>query len=186
MYFTHDVMRVSGGDRTVAWRRLLADYPTRPGLRMLEIGSLEGMSAIWFCDNILTGPDCMLTCVDPWVSEKNYQTFMSNISERTQGAKIEVMRMKSAEAYPLFAGENRRFDLAYVDGDHRSAAVAFDAKHVWPLIKAGGVVMFDDYALGPERRREDRPKEALDEWAMRHAGEFELLEADWQFIVRKL
>src|ERR1700710_2270733 len=46
------------------WTRLLEEYRGRPGVRMLEIGSYEGRSAVWFLENVLTHPTAGIVCID--------------------------------------------------------------------------------------------------------------------------
>lgn len=38
------------------WRDLFEEYRGQPDVRMLEIGSYEGRSAVWFLENVLTHP----------------------------------------------------------------------------------------------------------------------------------
>jgi predicted O-methyltransferase YrrM len=37
--------------------------------RVLEIGCYEGLSSVFFADNILDNPGSSLTCVDPFLSQ---------------------------------------------------------------------------------------------------------------------
>lgn len=39
----------------------------------------------------------------------------------------------------------QQFDLIYIDGSHMRVDVMMDAVLAWPLLKAGGVMVFDDY-----------------------------------------
>ena len=39
------------------WQRVLEPLAGKPGLQLLEVGSFEGASTIWFLDHILTAPD---------------------------------------------------------------------------------------------------------------------------------
>ena len=41
---------------------------TKKELHILEIGSFEGKSTIWFLDNILNNENSTITCVDPWLN----------------------------------------------------------------------------------------------------------------------
>jgi predicted O-methyltransferase YrrM len=40
--------------------------------RGLEIGSFEGRSALWFCENILTHPEARLICIDTFVGSAEH------------------------------------------------------------------------------------------------------------------
>lgn len=48
---------------------------------------------------------------------------------------------------PRFVGEGRRFDLAFVDGNHRFDGVFVDLVYLGRLIRPGGIVFVDDYQL---------------------------------------
>jgi hypothetical protein len=37
------------------------------------------------------------------------------------------------------------FDVAYIDGDHSALGAVLDTCLVWPLVKPGGIVAFDDW-----------------------------------------
>ena len=51
LFFSRDPVK----QKADGWAAHLSEWTDRPGVQMLEIGSLEGRSAIWFCQNILTG-----------------------------------------------------------------------------------------------------------------------------------
>lgn len=46
------------------WHALLGSLKGQPEVRVLEIGSFEGRSAVWLLENVLTHPTSRLTCVD--------------------------------------------------------------------------------------------------------------------------
>ena len=43
--------------------------------KILEIGSFEGSSAVYFSDNLLDHPDAELTCVDPFLENDTTTPF---------------------------------------------------------------------------------------------------------------
>ena len=42
-------------------------------------------------------------------------------------------------------GDDGTFDVIYVDGDHTEGGALFDLNLSWQLLKAGGVMIIDDY-----------------------------------------
>jgi hypothetical protein len=56
---------------------------------------------------------------------------------------VEVLRTTSREAAKHFTDQS--LDFAYIDGDHRYAAVSEDIRLYWPKIKPGGLLIGDDY-----------------------------------------
>ena len=75
--------------------------------------------------------------------------------------RVEKRKGGSETVLPEFGIAGRRFDLAYIDGSHMAADVYRDAALTWPLMKSGGVILFDDYEWdlielnlsGPTQRR---------------------------------
>ena len=60
---------------------------------------------------------------------------------------IEYRAEESQFALPRFLGEGRRFDLAFVDGNHRFDGVFLDLVYLGRLVRGGGIVFLDDYQL---------------------------------------
>ena len=55
-------------------------------------------------------------------------------------------------ALPQFLKEGRRFDLAFVDGNHRFDGVFLDLFYLGRLVRKGGILILDDYNLPGVRR----------------------------------
>lgn len=123
------------------WRKWLAPWAGKPKVHALAIGCHEGRSDCWFCDNILTGPGCLLTCVDGWWHESAFKRWCRN----TAGLPVAMWRGPSEKAIPHLIDSGRRFSFAYVDGGHRPYQVLTDLCMVWQVIEVGGVVIADDY-----------------------------------------
>jgi predicted O-methyltransferase YrrM len=168
---------------TPQWSLFLREFAGRPGVRMLEIGSFEGQSALWFLENIVTGAGSSITCVDvflPFYSDR----FDQNIAASGMAARVIKLRGYSQEVLPSLA--RRSFDVLYIDGGHREEEVWSDALHAWRLAKPGAVIIFDDYLWESHLPPEKRPQRAIDRFLVKRAGRLELMHKDYQVIVRKL
>jgi hypothetical protein len=165
------------------WDEHLAPFKGRERLAMLEIGSYEGRSAVWFLENVLTHPSATLTCVDPFAARGIEPRFDHNLRVSGHGAKVE--KLKGRSTVRLQELKDRRFDIVYVDGDHRAAAVLLDAHMSWPLLVPGGVLIFDDYQWAPEKPADERPQMAVDLFVAALDGGCEVLHKGWQVLVRK-
>jgi predicted O-methyltransferase YrrM len=59
------------------------------------------------------------------------------------GGRANVLRMPAPEAAAFFA--DGCFDIVYIDGDHRRAAVEADLAAWFPKVRPGGVLCGDDF-----------------------------------------
>jgi predicted O-methyltransferase YrrM len=150
-------------------------------VRMLEIGSHEGRSAIWWCQNLLLHPQSRLTCVDPWTkTEERHQRFLNNISKAGVLNKITVLRMHSESFYVA----PEIYDFVYLDGDHRASAVFHDLSICWRLLKKGGLLLLDDYTWTQPNMI--GPKVAIDGFLASFQCQYKLLHKGYQIILKKL
>lgn len=111
----------------------------------LEIGSFEGASAVWLMDH---APNLTLTCVDIFgpafddVTGEYEQRFERNVAE--YGDRVIKLKGKSAEVLQSLP-QRPAYDLIYIDGDHSYEGAKKDAELAYPLLKKGGILIFDDY-----------------------------------------
>ncbi len=168
---------------TKLWTLCLRPLIGRPGVRMLEIGSFEGRSAVWFLENILTGPDSSLTCVDRFRPPYG-EIFDHNLG--VSGRSSQVVKLVGNSATVLSTLADACFDAVYIDGGHREQEVWDDAMHAWRVTRPGAVIIFDDYEWEPGLPLEDRPKRAIDRFLLRHAGQYRILHHGYQVILQKL
>ena len=84
--------------------------------------------------------DGQVVSVDPNIDEKHVQN-LAQVFPREWFSKLNVMKGTSADAFTQLG--DRKFDLVYIDGDHRAEAVKLD----WLGVKDrfNKFVIFDDY-----------------------------------------
>lgn len=154
-------------------------------LHILEIGSFEGKSTVWFLDNILSHPNSTITCIDPWTkytqdsdsfnsySKENTKwdftthkdTFLYNIEESGQKDKVIIKHGFSHELLPFLITKNLQYDFIFIDGNHTSPFVLTDALMSWYTLKPGGIMVFDDYQweqYADVKSKTTTPKLAID------------------------
>ncbi|MGC4093802.1 MAG: class I SAM-dependent methyltransferase [Polyangiaceae bacterium] len=172
------------------WQRLFAELSHKPGLRCLEIGSYEGLSACWLLENVLTHETSRIICIDPFDAPGQLQAerhFDRNVAATGLSHKLTKLKGFSKQALPLLAGS--RFDIAYIDGSHHPTHVLEDALAVWPLLEPGALLVFDDYELGasypPELAREADPKPGIDAFLRFVTGQYREVERGYQLAIRK-
>jgi predicted O-methyltransferase YrrM len=159
----------------------LRGWIAREGVtRTIEIGLGYGISALFVCEGLLEsgGPDARHVVVDP------YQARLGNcglqvLEEAALVPLVEHHAEESQLALPRLLGEGRRFDLAFVDGNHRFDGVFLDLVYLGRLLRRGAVVFLDDYQLPAVARaasfclrnlgwtlEEVSPADALHQWAV--------------------
>lgn len=72
------------------------------------------------------------------------------------------------------------FDLIYVDGGHSAADVLADAILSFSLLRVGGILVFDDYAVGTSPCGE-----AIKDFIEAFDGALEYIFASYQLYMRK-
>ena len=93
---------------------------------ILEIGSYEGRSAIFFLKNF---SDSNITCVDTWAGSDehcsaNFELIQKNFDLNTSFYQSNNILMKRIMTSNEFFKKNYEYyDLIYVDGDHSSNQV---------------------------------------------------------------
>jgi predicted O-methyltransferase YrrM len=179
---------------TKEWEKDLQEFKGKPNVHALEIGCFEGQSACWFLDNILTDPTSRLICVDPFavpmatILLKFFEArFDQNVA--ASGAADRVTKLIGQSQVVVRTLQHSQFDFIYVDGSHKVGDVLQDAVLAWTVLRPGGIVMFDDYALVDdvsEGLRARAPGRALDAFMSILGGSATLVRRDWQLVLRKM
>lgn len=116
--------------------------------RTIEIGLGYGISALFICEGLLAGggPDPRHVAIDP-----NQAAFGNCALQFLDEAGVAGLVVHHAEqsqlVLPRLCGEGQRFDLAFVDGNHRFDAVFVDLFYLGRLVRPGGIIFLDDYHL---------------------------------------
>jgi predicted O-methyltransferase YrrM len=172
------------------WTSLLAELRGQPGVRALEVGSFEGRSACWLLENILTGPGARLDCVDNFTAavEKNIGFQAEGIRDRFDAniaPWLERVTVHAGNSGDVLRGLTDTYDFIYIDGSHLAPDVLLDAVLSWRLLKAGGIMIFDDFLWNLLPRPEQQPGTAIRSFLRCHFGWFDLLRVDGQVALRK-
>jgi len=164
--------------------------------RFLEIGCFEGRATCWFLENALND-DGLIVCVDPFQGSMEHADMdLSDLYKRFQGNVYEVLKPTqnlvtlTEPSYNVLAfliHQKQQFDFIYIDGDHTAPAVLTDACMAWPLLKKGGIMLFDDYHWNPEGYTDQqKPKIAVDAFSYVFKGQFEVVHDGYQIAVQKI
>src|SRR5262245_39170357 len=173
------------------WSEVLPFRKEAP-LRILEIGSWEGRSAIFW---LRFFPQSHLVCIDPFTgcadqeatgsaADEIEERFDANLS--SFGARVEKIKSRSTPALDILYATNRKFDLIYIDGHHIRDEIMLDSFMSWRLLAPNGVIVWDDYLydaghIAPAQR----PKETIDAFLRLYAPELAALHMGYQVIALK-
>jgi hypothetical protein len=97
-----------------------------------------------------------------------------------------VIKIKGPSGKVLRDLEWNRYQFIYIDGSHVAKDVLVDAVLSWDLLRAGGIIIFDDYEWNVDRWQEWRcPTIAIDAFLRVFEPHVEVLHKDNQVVVRK-
>ncbi len=127
------------------WKKFIGTLPEN--FKYLEIGSLEGNSALFIINNFKVKK---VVCVDIWEDEnfkeeqhKNFNNFKTNINEFSN--IVETFKGTSDN---YFLNQEDKFDVIYIDGSHEADQVYKDIKNSWKILNMNGILICDDYFYG--------------------------------------
>ena len=155
---------------------------------ILEIGSYEGLSSVFFADNFLFNINSTLTCVDPFLSIDNNdhrdlllsnqeKNFLNNISNTVFSDKI-TFEKKTSDSF--FSENKKMFNFIYIDGSHEPNQAVSDLDNSLKIITDGGIIWMDDYLGGTNI------KSAVDEYISSEKRPLELIHSGYQISFKKI
>lgn len=184
-------------------------------IHILEIGSFEGKSTVWFIDNLLNNEKSTITCIDPWTSynqkydslnsyDKNivnkefndltdgyifsdeYETFLKNITETNKISQVNIMEGFSDVILPYLMSTQKKYDIIFIDGNHTAPYVLSDAVMSWKLLSVNGIMIFDDYLWELSKPETLRPKIAVDNFISNYADYLNVCWSDYRKAIKKI
>lgn len=178
------------------WKKDLAKYKGVSGLNVLEIGCFEGKATVWLGNFI--GDSFHYTVVDTFegsIEHKDlnfsfsgvYSRFRENIKEIEHKGQINTYADISIN-YLSHRRESaaNSFDIIYIDGSHMAADVLTDAVLAFPMLKKGGVMIFDDYEWLAYPEPYKTPKVAIDSFLACFETEYRLVRKEYQVVIEKI
>jgi hypothetical protein len=179
------------------WQRLLVPRLAGRPVEALEVGSYEGMSASWMLDNLLTHARSRLLCLDTFSDEAHevwylgkrvrnsgaFARFTDNVLRRYPG-KARALRGDCATSLKRPDVQSARFDFIYIDPSGHSHDMLEKAVLCFPLLKPGGVMVFDDYTYSKERDSRC-PRLGADAFLNAYAPFVHVLHMGWQGVLER-
>jgi predicted O-methyltransferase YrrM len=148
---TRDVRTVS---ITASEGEALARWVVRENAtQTIEIGLAYGVSALHICRALMGSgaSEARHVVLDPFQAGFA-DCGLQVLEEAGVRSLVEFHAEMSQIALPMFLKQKRRFDFAFVDGNHRFDSVFVDLFYLGRLLRKGGVILLDDYQLPGIRR----------------------------------
>lgn len=167
---------------------------------VLEIGSYEGRSTCWMLENMIADTGS-ITCVDPFIPHDpvpfSFSKFASNAATESvlrantdevkkSGQTVDIIVDRSFKALAQKIVDQEQYDFIYVDGSHCADVVLMDACMAFPLLKSGGIMLFDDYLWDHPEDHLDRCKMSVDAFVNMFAKKCKLAFSNYQVAIIKL
>lgn len=124
----------------------------------VEIGSYEGLTSNFVCDELLAVNGNLL-CLDPLSTDytldtsandneifrNQYDRFIDNT--KLNENRITLVRKKSEEILPQL--RDNHYSLIFIDGHHAHREVLIDSQEAFRICSIGGYILWDDYLWNP-------------------------------------
>jgi predicted O-methyltransferase YrrM len=127
--------------------RALADLvEAEAASRTIEVGFALGLSCLHICSGLMRAGAGGAThvAIDP-TEEAHWRNAGRRLVERAGLEEtVELIPEESQVALPRLFAQGRRFDLAWVDGDHRFDPAFVDLFWMHRLVEPGGLILVDD------------------------------------------
>jgi predicted O-methyltransferase YrrM len=157
-------------------------------INILEIGSYEGLSSVFFADNFLEREMSSLTCVDPFlrISNNDHAEYLKNNQEKhfdinitrcDNSEKIKVFKITSDE---FFANNRKKFNLIYIDGCHEPEFISRDIENGFKCLEENGIMWMNDYG-----KSIIAVKKEMNKFLIKHRGEYETIHQGYQLAIQK-
>ena len=157
---------------------------------ILEIGCFEGLSSVFFADNLLNNLNSTLTCVDPFMTIDNNDhqelivnntesNFDYNINMCKNSNKIQVHKITSDE---FFKTNTKTYNIIYIDGSHECDFIKRDMINSFRFLKPNVIMWMDDYLGGDSIKI----KNTMDQFLFEYQGQYKIIHSGYQLAIQKI
>ena len=171
------------------WVPILNKKKNNKILKILEIGSYEGMSAIFFLDFF---KNAKIDCVETFEGsdehsdinftkiKKNFEFNLSEFEDR-----YKIFQTSSDNFFEKNTGESNLYDIIYVDGSHESNQVKNDAYNSFNLLRENGIMVFDDFLRDHYTDIDRNPFSAIIHFIENNNKKINIIHFGYQLILQK-
>ena len=113
--------------------------------RTMEIGCANGVSTLWILGGLLGRG--LHTAVDPFQTKLWKGIGLHKVKEAACEKNFRFIEDYSAGVLTELGNKGEKFDLIFVDGDHKFDGVMVDINVSDKILEVGGFLIFDDTAV---------------------------------------
>lgn len=190
--FTHDYF----ASNIPNWQNWFANHINAAPINCLEIGAWQGGSTCWLLDKVVAPRGGTLISIDTFEGSSEHASFLNRL-----GADLElifddnVRRTGHGRMHRKIVGRSQdvmrwlpddRFDFIYIDGAHEAKYVIQDAALAWPLLRAGGYMLFDDVGFTFPEAPEQNTANAVDVFCRFFGNEIKVITREWQLLLQRV
>jgi predicted O-methyltransferase YrrM len=127
----------------------LASYVRHEGAtETIETGLGYGISTLFICEGLVAGgKPAHHLALDPNQSSRFSSSGLQVLEDAGVADMVEHLAEPSEIVLPRLLDQGRRFDFAFVDGNHRFDGVFLDLVFLGRLLHPGKIIFVDDYQL---------------------------------------
>ena len=117
----------------------------------LEVGMAWGLSSLCILEALVHNGagDGAHVVIDAFQTEIFHNAALRSIRELGLASMVEFHEQRSEIALPELLAQGKKFDFAFVDGDHSFQAAFVDMFYANQMLKPGGVMVLDDVHFDP-------------------------------------
>jgi len=157
---------------------------------VLEIGCYEGLSSVFFADNLLDISGSSLTCVDPFMRlltndhsalliNNEEENFDYNMKHCKHSDKITIHKITSDDFFKMNSGT---YTFIYIDGCHECEFIKRDMENAFNVLQKGGIMWMDDYGGGDGIEI----KRTMNAFLIKYKDLYEIIHMGYQLAIRKI
>ena len=162
-------------------------FPSK--IDVLEIGSYEGKSAIFFMKYF---NKINLICVDTWLGTDeqmdvkiDFKKIENNFDYNIKGYKNNITKYKDTSDNFFKLNTDKNFDFIFIDGYHKYETLLSDAQSAFKLLNKGGFILFDDLDWFYYKDIKLNPIYAINSFLLNKKKSVEIIFAHNQLLIKK-
>ena len=157
---------------------------------ILEIGCYEGISSVFFADQLLKNTHSSLTCVDPFLNMENndHKEYLRNKEEETFDYNIRICKnankicVQKLTSDIFFEKNTKTYNFIYIDGSHETDFIKRDMENSFQFLEKNGIMWMDNYEAGDGIQIKNTMNLFLD----KYKDKYKLIHKGYQLAIQKL